>query len=94
MIKTVEAARDVIGYYQLTTLNAAVQVPGNGAVVMLQAEAQDLRYDPTGGTPTSSVGILLAAGQTHILNVGSGNISTIKVIETAGGGILNVVTFR
>lgn len=94
MIKTVEAPRDIIGYYQLTSLAAATQVPGNGSVVMLQAEAQDLRYDPTGGTPTSSVGVLLPAGSCHLLNVGHGNVQTIKVIETAVGGILNVVTFR
>lgn len=94
MIKTIEAPRDIIGYYQMTSLAAATQVVGSGAVVMLQAEAQDLRYDPTGGTPTAGVGILLPAGSTHILNVGNGKISTIKVIETAVGGILNVVTFR
>jgi hypothetical protein len=94
MIKTVEAPRDIIGYFQLTSLAAAAQCPGNGSVVMLQAEAQDLRYDPAGGTPTSSVGVLLPAGTTHLLNVGDGNIPNIRIIETAGGGILNVVTFR
>ena len=94
MIKTVETARDVLGYYQMTGIAAATQLPGNGSVVMIQAEAQAVRYDPTGGTPTAGVGVLLSAGETHTLNVGDGNIPTIKVIQVAGGAILNVVTFR
>lgn len=93
-IKTVEEAREVLGYYQLTGMAAATQLPGAGSVVMLQAEAQGVRYDPTGGTPTAGVGVLLSAGETHILNVGDGNVPTIKVIQAAGGAILNVVTFR
>lgn len=93
-IKTVESARDVLGYYQMTGIASATQLPGSGSVVMLQAEAQGVRYDPTGGTPTASVGILLSAGETHTLNVGDGNVPKIKVIQAAPGAILNVVTFR
>lgn len=93
-IKTIEAHRDVLGYYQLTGISSATQLPGSGSVVMIQAEAQAVRYDPAGGTPTASEGILLSAGETHTLNVGEGNISKIKVIQVTPGAILNVVNFR
>ena len=73
---------------------AAVPVPGNGHVVMLQAEAQNVRYRADGEDPTPTVGVLLAAGESHTLDLGEGTASTqIRVIQTAGGAILNVTSF-
>lgn len=93
-IQNVEVGREVVSYHQLTSISASTPVPGAGSVVMLQAEAQDIRYDPAGGTPTAAIGILLAAGESHILNVGHGNINKINVIQVVGGAILNVVVFK
>lgn len=93
-IKYLQAARKVVKYTQLTGVSSSTPCPGSGSVVMLQAEAQDVRYDPAGGTPTASVGMLLEAGCTHTLNVGEGNIGNINLIQAAPGAIINIVTFR
>lgn len=95
-IKSVLQAREVTGYHQLASgdITTATSVPGTGSIVMIQAEGQNVRYRVDGVNPTATVGILLAAGECHTLNVGEGNISNIKVIEAAVGGILNVTAFR
>ena len=95
-IQQVEIGREVTGYHQLGAgdMTTAVPVPGVGSVVMIQAEAQNVRYRPDDVDPTSTVGVLLAAGETHTLNVGHGNINKIKVIEATAGAILNVVAFK
>ena len=93
-IQSIEIARVAVGYYQVTSLSSAVACPGPGSVVMIQAEGDALRYRIDGTNPTSSVGFLLAEGDTHVINMGQGNIQNIKVIETTGSGILNVQTFR
>ena len=71
----------------------AVPIPGNGAVVMIQAEAQNVRYRADGEDPTAAVGVLLAAGESHTIDLGEGSASQIRVIQTAGGAILNVTSF-
>lgn len=95
MLKTVIEDRHVTGYHQLASgdMTTATSVPGSGSIVMIQAEGQNVRYRPDGINPTSTVGVLLAAGESHTIHIGSGNISNIKVIEAAVGGILNVVAF-
>jgi len=95
-IKTVLEPREVTGYHQKAagTIDTAASVPGTGGIVMIQAEAIDVRYRLDGVNPTAAVGILLASGETHTLNVGEGNISKIKVIGVANNAILNVTAFR
>lgn len=95
-IKGVDQARVVTGYHQLAAgdLTTAVSCPGTGSVVMIQAEAQNIRYRLDNVNPTATVGKLLAAGECHTIVIGAGNISKIKVIEAAAGGILNVHAFR
>ena len=95
-IKSVDQARVVTGYHQKAagTIDTAASVPGTGAVVMIQAEAVNVRYRADGVDPTTTVGVLLAAGECHTLNVGEGNISNIKVIGAAANAILNVTAFR
>lgn len=74
-------------------MSSAISVPGNGHVVMLQAEAQNVRYRCDGEDPTAAVGVLLAAGESHTIDMGEGTSQQIRVIEAAGGAILNVTTF-
>jgi len=93
-LKGIQAARPVSGYYQMTSLGTALPIPGTGAIVMLQAEAQNVRYRADGIDPTATVGMLLRAGECHTLNMGSGSLQDIKVIEVATGGILNITAFK
>jgi hypothetical protein len=95
-IKSVDQARVVTGYHQHAagTIDAVAAVKGTGSVVMIQAESVSLRYRADGVDPSATVGVLLAAGECHTLNVGEGNISNIKVIGTAVNAILNVTAFR
>jgi len=95
-IKSVMEARVVTGYHQkaASTIDTAAPVPGTGGIVMIQAESIDVRYRMDGVNPTTTVGLLLAAGETHTLNVGEGNIQNIRVIGVAANAILNVTAFR
>lgn len=95
-IKFLQEQREVTGYHQLAagSMATAATIPGTGGLVMIQAEAQNVRYTLDGSTPTTTVGFLLQAGETHTLNVGQGNIGNIKVIQAASGAILNVHTFK
>ena len=95
MAKVHIKGRPGIRYYQLAagSMVAAVPVPGNGTVVMIQAEAQNVRYRADGEDPTAAVGVLLAAGESHTIDLGEGTAPQIRVIQTAGGAILNVTTF-
>jgi hypothetical protein len=95
-IKSVDEARVVTGYHQHAagTIDAVAPVKGSGSVVMIQAEAVNVRYRADGVDPTTTVGVLLAAGECHTLNVGAGNIANIKVIGIAVNAILNVTAFR
>jgi hypothetical protein len=95
-ITAVIEGRVVTGYHQLASgdLTTATTCPGTGSVVMIQAEAQNIRYRLDGVNPTTTEGTLLAAGECHTLAIGNGNINKIKVIEAAVGGILNVHAFR
>jgi len=93
-IQTVEIGRTVTGYHQVTNLATAIQCPGVGSVVTIQAENQDIRYRPDGVDPTGSVGVLLLAGQTHTLSVPYGEIARIHLIQSAPGAILNVIAFK
>ena len=94
MIQQVEIGREVTGYHQMTGLSSVKPVPGSGSAVMIQAETQPVRYRADGVDPTTTVGILLAAGETHTLNVGHGNINNIRVIETLASAKVNVVAFK
>ena len=93
-ILTTEVARVVTGFHQVTDLSSAISCPGAGAVLLLQAEAQNIRYRLDGIDPTSTVGHLLLANASVTINMGEAGSTPIKVIEATGGAILNVTSFR
>ncbi len=95
-IKSVDEPREVTGYHQMAagTIDTATTCPGVGGLVMIQAEAVNVRYRVDGVNPTTTVGMLLAAGECHILNLKNGGISDIKVIGVSSNAILNVTAFR
>ena len=68
------------------TYDVDIQV-GNTAI-LLQAEAQDIRWRHDGTNPTSSVGMILKAGADPIrLDIAS--ITKLKMIEAVAGAKLN-----
>ena len=96
-ILQVEIPREVIGYFQhgagdIDTAKAAKT--GGGSVVLMQAEAQNVRYRLDGTDPTAAVGHLLLANNSVTINIGDNKGLAIRVIAAAAGAILNVTSFR
>jgi hypothetical protein len=93
--QVLQKEREVVGYYQITAgnMDTAVGIPGHGNVVMIQAEAQDVRYRLDGTNPTTAVGMYLADKVVHTINIGRGNEANIKVIGTVANAILNITWF-
>ena len=82
-----------IGYSQDSSLSSAQRlpnIPAGANAALLQAEAQNLRVRLDAGTPTSSVGHLLEAGDEMWLE---GDLNDVRVIEVTSGGIANVHYF-
>lgn len=82
------------GYSQITSVSSAVglgTIPSGVKLTLIQCESQDVRWRDDGTNPTTSVGVVLQAGQTLVYN---GNPSTIKFIETTASAKLNVVFYR
>ncbi len=72
------------------TLPTTAQLVTHGGVLelILSVETQNARVRFDGGTPTASVGILLAAP--GVLTVrGQGTIAALQIIGVAAGGFIN-----
>ena len=90
-IQSVNLEGKVTGQFRMTSLAAAVPVAGVGNKVILQAETQSVRIR-YGDAPTTSNGLLLAAGAIYEITLGPDqSIQDIQVIETAASAILNVI---
>lgn len=79
-----------LGYQQITSLSSAAGLTlpsGKPSVAVIQAETQAVRWRDDGTNPTSSVGMVLSAGDTLIYD---GDLNAIKFIETAASAKLNV----
>jgi hypothetical protein len=84
-----------LGYVQITSLSTAVglgPVPNDTIMVLIQAEAQGLRWRDDGVAPTASVGMILAAGQTFQYTCP--NLTLIQFIQQTSGAILNVSFYK
>lgn len=94
MSRIVAANWKSCGFQQITALSAsaALTVPSNAKVALIQAQDKDVRWRPDGSTtaPTASVGMVLAAGETLPY---TGDLSKIRFIETAASAKLNVAYF-
>ncbi len=96
MLSTVQGYLKPLGYTQLTTVGTAGGVglgtiPANSRIVLIQAEAQNIRWTDDGSAPTASVGMILVANSTLIY---SGPMSSVKLIQVAGGGIVNLTFYQ
>lgn len=83
------------GYEQLTTLNVAAQltVPDGTSMVLLQAEAQDIRWRADGVDPTSSVGMLLTAGRDMVYPASKTALEALRFIQVTPGAKINVTYY-
>lgn len=86
-----------LGYQQITGMAAStgLTVPsdqnrGIPTLAVIQAEAQAVRWRDDGVAPTSTVGMVLAAGASMEYD---GTLGGIRFIEATAGAILNV-TYR
>lgn len=82
------------GYAQVTSVSSAVglgTIPNGVKLVLIQAEAQDVRWRDDGVNPTTSVGMVIPAGQTLVYN---GNPSAFKAVEVTASAKLNVTFYR
>ena len=83
-----------LGYQQLdaATLTAvsSLTVPNGTTMVLLQAEAVAVRWRADGVDPTTSVGMLIAAGGEVLYSAGLSSLSALRFIRAGAGAILNV----
>lgn len=84
-----------LGYGQLTSLSSAVAVstvsggiPAGTVTVLLQPEAQNVRYRDDNTNPTASVGMILVANTIYEFSVAQ--FAQMKVIETTTSAKLNI----
>lgn len=82
------------GYTQITSVSSAVSlgtIPDGTKLTLIQAESQNVRWRDDGTNPTTTVGMLLQAGQTLVYN---GNPARVRVIETTASASVNVSFYR
>ena len=86
---TAPAALTAKGYQQLTSLSSAtaLTVPSGATVALIQAESQSIRWRDDGTDPTTSVGMVLAAGESLFF---TGDLSAFKAIEITASAKLNI----
>jgi len=91
--QTFEVGSSKASYVQVTSLGSAVALPKAtiGRRALIQAEDQDIRWRADSGTPTSAIGMLLAAGETIDF---IGDLTQLRFIEAVGGATLNATIFR
>lgn len=86
-----------VGHQQITTLSSAVGLTIPAAAdkrancAVIQAETQNVRWRDDATNPTSSVGMVLAAGADMFYD---GDLSAIKFIEVTSSAKLNVTYYE
>ena len=78
------------GYQQITSLSSAtaLTVPAGTSVAVIQVQTQNVRWRDDGTDPTTTVGMLLLAGQT--LEYFAADVAVVKFIEVTASAALNV----
>lgn len=77
------------GYQQVTSISSAtaLTVPTGAVIALIQPETQSIRWRDDGTNPTTSVGMVLAAGETLAY---TGNLAAFKLIEVTATAKVNV----
>lgn len=85
------------GYQQLdsTALGApsALTLPEGTTMVVLQVEGVSVRYRADGVDPTSTLGMLIAAGGELLYPSSTEELQRLRFIRTAPGAILNAAYY-
>lgn len=89
-------ASDALGYFQAaagaidasTLLSAVGAIPAGTSTVLIQPEAQNVRYRDDGTAPTAAVGMLLVANTVYEFTVAQ--VPRMRVIAATAGAILNI----
>lgn len=85
-----DEVRSPVGYAQDASFAAASalpSIPSKARVALIQAEGDSLRWRDDGTDPTTSVGMLLAAGETFLY---IGDLSKFKIIESSTSTTINI----
>lgn len=89
--RTSEQGREVKGFYQLASIDAAaVGSPGPGEAISIQAELGDLRVRFDGTDPDSTTGQLIVQNSTCYF---AGNLLLVRIIGVTGASIANIHTY-
>ena len=76
---------------RLALLSLLAAATAGAQHVLLQAEAQNIRYRDDGVDPTATVGMLLIANTIYELSVAQ--IARMKFIQAAASAILNITFY-
>lgn len=79
------------GYEQNDTLDTVQSLKHKGRAALIQAEGQDIRWRDDGVDPDGTTGMLLVS-ETDMFY--TGDLTKLRFIETAAGGILNVSYYK
>lgn len=93
-VQVVDGNWQPAGCLQIDDLSAVVglgSVPAGSRFVLVQAEAQNIRWRDDGTDPTAAIGMVLEAGETLVYN---GNLSSLEMIEAVAGAIVNACFYR
>jgi hypothetical protein len=91
LMPTLETGRSNAAFSQLTSLASAVGICDlKNAEVIIQAETQAIRVRVDGADPTTTVGHLIAAGESYRYY---GDLSKVNIIEAAASAKANVHVF-
>lgn len=92
--RVVDGTLEPLGYQQVTVLNsaAALTVPTNARVALIQAEAQAVRWRDDGTNPTASVGMRMTTTDPGLWYIG--DLAAVRFIEETAGAKLNVSYYR
>lgn len=94
-VKPLGAGGGPLGYAQMTSITTATAltgIPATATVVVIQAEAQNLRFRDDGVSPTGSVGYLIQTGAGGEM-IYTGDLSTVELIEDTSGAIANLLYY-
>jgi len=89
-VETLEAPFTPVGtHVRNATLSAAVTLttPAGANALWISVEPQPVRIRLDGTAPDATTGLLLYAGQTYIIAVGTAQ--AVKLIETAASAVIN-----
>jgi len=93
--ETVDGSLEVVGFEQITGLNAAKGLTsatyGVATKALIQATDQNVRWRDDGTDPTAAIGMQLAAGNDFWY---TGDLSAITFIEETASAKLNVSYYQ